>query len=368
LRVAATECLLSGTAVVWDHYYHADAVIAGLRDVGLSAVMAPTLQDLSGPGVGQCEAQIEATLRIAGDDGLHADGIVAALGPHATDTVSDRLWQRVGLLAEENDLPVHAHVAQSIDEFERSMEWHGETPLGRLGSLGLLGGEHAFLLVHGLYVNEADLKSLAPERHVLGYCPYSQIQFAFPAHIRAWRDAGVPLALGTDAGCCNDTMNVQQELRGLASGNAFAVSASEPYRAFLEAPDGGGARAVQEHRQISYDHAASFAAPSQLLSSVWGTAGQLHPRLRTGEISSGMRANLLVLDLDHPSLWPATDPLRSLVLSEISPAIVGMMVNGSWRGELGDFQRSILGSDDHREALTEAKGRLKALLNRAGLA
>jgi hypothetical protein len=81
-----------------------------------------------------------------------------------------------------------------------------------------------------------------------------------------------------------------------------------------------------------------------------------------------MRANLLVVDLDHPSLWPATDPLRSLTLSEVSPAIVGMMVNGSWRGALGDFQRSILDSDNHREAVTEAKGRLNALLNRAGLA
>ena len=80
-----------------------------------------------------------------------------------------------------------------------------------------------------------------------------------------------------------------------------------------------------------------------------------------------MRANLLVVDLDHPSLWPASDPLRSLTLSEIGPAIHALMVNGQWRGTPGDFHQSLLSSVDHRGAVEEANGRLDALLKRAGL-
>src|SRR5690606_21075272 len=33
--MGALECLLAGTAVVWDHYYFADGVLDGLRDAGL---------------------------------------------------------------------------------------------------------------------------------------------------------------------------------------------------------------------------------------------------------------------------------------------------------------------------------------------
>ena len=367
VRVAAMECLLSGTAVVWDHYYHTESVVAGLRDVGLSAVMAPTLQDLNGPGTAHCEAQIEATLDLARNATLHDEGIVAALGPHATDTVSDVLWERVATLAEDHDLPVHAHVAQSVEEFERSMETHGETPLARLRRLGLFAGNHNFLMVHGLYVNREDLSRLVPGKHVLGYCPYSQLQFAFPAQIEAWREAGVEVALGTDAGCCNDTMNVQQELRSLASGNSFAVSASLPYATFLDSPTREHARSVRAHRQESYEKSAPNALPHRLLPAVWNLAGELHPTLKSGIIRQGMRANLLVVDLDHPSLWPATDPLRSLTLSEIGPAIHALMVNGQWRGTPGDFHQSLLSSGDHRGAVQEANGRLDALLKRAGL-
>lgn len=367
VRVAATECLLSGTAVVWDHYYHCDAVIAGLRDVGLGGVMAPTLQDLSGPGVGDLEAQIEATSRIADDAAMKEAGIFAAWGPHATDTVSDKLWDRVGSLAQSSGLPVHAHVAQSLEEYLRSLERHGETPLGRLAARGLLSGEHAFLMVHGLFVNSGDLARLSSERHVLGYCPYSQLQFAFPAQIQAWREAGISLALGTDAGCCNDTMNVQQELRGLAGGHAFGVVASQAYQTFLDHPGSAHAEAVQAQRQTAYQQSAAYALPAQALESVWGVAGELHPAFKTGRIAAGYRANLMIVDPDHPSLWPGTDPLRSLVLSDVAPAIHGLLVNGQWRGELGNFHASILHAPDHALFVEEAKGRLAALLKRAGL-
>ena len=49
-RMGAYECLLHGQALVWDHYYHSEAVADAAAEVGLSVVMAPTLQDLGGPG------------------------------------------------------------------------------------------------------------------------------------------------------------------------------------------------------------------------------------------------------------------------------------------------------------------------------
>jgi 5-methylthioadenosine/S-adenosylhomocysteine deaminase len=68
-RLGAYECLLSGVAVVWDHYYGGTAVAEALLDTGLSGVVAPTLQDLGGPGAGASEAQLDATLEIAATEG-----------------------------------------------------------------------------------------------------------------------------------------------------------------------------------------------------------------------------------------------------------------------------------------------------------
>ena len=121
-RMGAYESLLAGVGTVWDHYYHALAVAQGIADVGLTAVVAPTLQDRAGPGVNQLEAQLAATETLASSARWADLGITAAYGCHATDTVSDDLWRQVGNLRIKHGLPIHAHLAQSLEESERSFD------------------------------------------------------------------------------------------------------------------------------------------------------------------------------------------------------------------------------------------------------
>jgi hypothetical protein len=88
-RMGAYESLLAGVGLVWDHYYHGEAVAQGLRATGLAGVVAPTLQDLSGPGVRWRADQLRATETIARSTELAERGVFGAVGPHATDTVSE---------------------------------------------------------------------------------------------------------------------------------------------------------------------------------------------------------------------------------------------------------------------------------------
>ncbi|MDX1383646.1 MAG: hypothetical protein R3190_08385 [Thermoanaerobaculia bacterium] len=76
-RMGAYESLLQGVGLVWDHYYHGVAVARALVATGLAGVVAPTLQDLDGPGVAACDAQLEATEEIAGSDYFAARGVFA---------------------------------------------------------------------------------------------------------------------------------------------------------------------------------------------------------------------------------------------------------------------------------------------------
>jgi 5-methylthioadenosine/S-adenosylhomocysteine deaminase len=366
-RMAAYESLLAGVGTVWDHYYHAEAVADALVDVGLTGVVAPTLQDLNGPGVPDLDAQLAATERIATSDAYRRAGVVAALGPHATDTVSDSLWATVGDLADRHALFIHSHVAQSVEEYVRSVEQHGCSPIERLDRLGILDAGQGALLVHGLFVDRADLARLRPERNILGYCPFSQVQFCFPAAVEEWWNAGAPVILGTDCGACNDTMNVQQELRLMANGRAYAVTSSTAGARFIESNGLSEAESLEKVRQETRAARHSMSNPRALLDTVWRTPGQMHQHLPVGDIAPGYRANLTVWDLEHPACWPATDPLRTLTMSDVSSALWGMMINGEWRGEPGRFRESILLSDNFHGAREEADGRLKALLSRLSL-
>ena len=62
------------------------------------------------PGVDVWEEQLAATERIAADTGLAAHGVYAALGPHATDSVSAELFGRALDVAEARQLPLHLHL------------------------------------------------------------------------------------------------------------------------------------------------------------------------------------------------------------------------------------------------------------------
>ncbi|MBV1858095.1 MAG: amidohydrolase family protein [Nannocystaceae bacterium] len=358
-RLGALESLRHGVARVWDHYYFAESIAAGMHDVGLRGVIAPTLQDLDGPGVGQREAQLQATEALTAES-WGARGIHAALGPHATDTVSASLWSDVVSVARTHGLPVHAHVAQSIEEYARVDERHGLSPLAWLESIGVLADVPAFLAVHAIYVSERDLQRLDPSRHALGYCPLSQQQFCFPAHVPSWQAAGIPWIVGTDCSVSNDSMNVQRELVSVAGIRGFGPSSGEAFDAFRRGPSVEAAHAVDAVRTADLDAHGALAEPHTLLASVWSVPGRLHPAFTAGVIEAGAEADLVIFDPDHPSLWPGRDLLRALAYCDTSSALHGLMVGGQWRiepGQLGAW----LQSDVVRDATTEATARLNAL-------
>lgn len=358
-RLGALESLRHGVARVWDHYYFAESIAAGFCDVGLRAVVAPTLQDLGGPGVGQLDAQLEATETLAAQR-WSKQGIHAALGPHATDTVSAPLWRNIVDIARDRDLPVHAHVAQSVEEYQRINESHGASPVEWLDQLGVLADAPHLLAVHAIFTSSSDLQRLDPRRHTLGYCPLSQLQFCFPAHVPSWQAAGVPWIVGTDSAMSNDAMNVQRELVHVAGVRGFGPSSGQAFAAFRREPSVEAAGRVDAERTAALDTLGVLAEPATLLASVWSTPGRMHPAFTAGVITPGAEADLLVLDPKHPSLWPGTDPLRALAYCDTSSALHGLMVGGAWRIDLGRVQ-TWLERDEHREATAEAEARLAAL-------
>lgn len=363
-RMAALECLMQGTAVVWDHYYHADRVAQGCVDAGLGAVISPALQDLHGPGSEEHEEALALTASLALDKELAREGILAATGPHATDSVSDALLARAVDLSDRLHLPLHMHVAQTPEEVSRSFERHGTTPLQHLLDTGLLASGVPFNLVHAIYVTPDELSRL-PQGVTLTLCPFSQQQFAFPAPVHLWEEAGVPWTVATDCGASNDGMGVHRELRYLLGRPTRALAHSEPFEAWCLAPSADSAAAMHRARNRQRDAAATWEDPSWLLSRLWDIPGRLHPSGVMGRIEPGAWAHLALWDPAHPSLWPGTDPLRGLAFGDPLPALQQVMVAGNWRGVRGQFASSLWEQARANDWAREAEARRAAWLRRA---
>jgi 5-methylthioadenosine/S-adenosylhomocysteine deaminase len=357
--LGAYEALIAGTALVWDHYGHGEALAEAFTTAGIGAVIAPTLQDraVSGrePWIDGTPAAWRATERLA--EGRFP-GVHAAWGPHATDTVSPALLARIADAARATGLPVHLHVAQSADEVARAAA-EGTTPGARLDVLA----DVPTTAVHGLYLTDADLAAFAKRPTTLVVCPASQAWFGFPADIDAWEAAGCAWAVATDAAVSNDTLAVAREVRALALLRAARLTDHAARRAFART---GDAAFVDDHGRARRQHLDAHpldAAP--LLARVTTIPGAMHPDFRAGAIAPGHRANLLVLDTAHPTVWPCPDLARALTLADAPSAIVRMMVDGRWRTPEGHHASSLACEAALNEARAYLSVRLPLLLGSA---
>ena len=359
-RMGAYECLLFGVGTVWDHYYHGEAVAQGLCDVGLTGVVAPTLQDLEGPGKDAWEREWSNTEHIHSSKDFAKQGVVAAWGPHATDTVSAKLWKIIQEASSKSSIPIHMHLAQSREQFYKRMASENLTPVKFLSRMGIFDTKSSLMLAHGIYLRDDDMSTLAQHSQSnLVYCPFSQMIFDFPANVMEWERKNLNWLIATDTVASNDSMNVQKELRAVSGLPLQALSHSQNYRKFEK--EHSTLEDLCSERDKVWQQTERFRDPSFLLSKVWHKAGSLHPHLKVGIIAPDAFANLLVWDLDHPTFWPSQS-LRGLCFNDSNSAIYNMLIAGKWMGKDASFAESIYTSSNYKNALKEAAQRLNKIL------
>ena len=77
-----------------------------------------------------------------------------------------------------------------------------------------------------------------------------------------------------------------------------------------------------------------------------------------GRLAPGMKADIVLVDLDHPDMMPARDPLRSLVFHAADRAVKDVYVAG--RQVVADFKVLTLNQADAAGRLAEAQARMLA--------
>ena len=382
-RMGAYESLLSGVTTVWDHYYNADEVARACKEVGIGAVIAPTVQDLAGPGKASTAEALALTAALDEDSTLKAAGIVPAVGVHATDTVSESLWQRAFEFAEKRNLPLHAHLAQSLEEFRFTHNTYGQSPVEFLATRSLLSERCVF--AHAIFATQKDLRALEKANAKLVHCPHSQLVFAFPARADIWAQEGLDYALATDCAASNDSMNVLKEARWLSRRAGELTSASQAYADFLQhdllqredettpSQTEGAAACWSERSRLQSAFEPEFASLMRRVSTL---PGSWHPQLTVGTIAVGARADFALWNTEHPAFWPgqAENLIHSDVLGALHCVLRGgvpLFMQKSRNDALIDLCRepsilsTLIHQDDYRQAAHEAERRRQQLFCRA---
>jgi guanine deaminase len=227
------------------------------------------------------------------------DQVCPAVAPTIPHHCSDAFIRGCADLAREFDVALHSHVAESKVQAVTGIRVYGMTQTAHLDALGVLGPH--FTVAHGVWLDNDDMARLGDHGASVAHNPGSNMRLGGGiADTRAMLERRVNLGIGTDGANCSDNQNMYEAMR-LAS---FASKVRGPeWRRWLTTRDvalaatEGGAKAL-------------------------GFAG------RIGRIAPGYKADIVMLDLDHPNWLPLNDPVNQLVHTEDGSAVASVMIGG----------------------------------------
>ena len=302
---AFTEMLLHGATTCVDFFYlqdegneNAEAVIQAARDVGIRLVLARTMYDWEGAPARYRETPARAATRTADLIGKYAKDPVISVqpAPHSPHGASSAMIRAGFEVAQSMDTPFHIHVAEGQYEGARTLEEHGATPIRYLDTLGVLGGR--MIGVHCVWLDDDEVRLMGERGAGLAYCPSSNMILGDGiTRLTELMSAGVRIGLGTDGGCTNNRMSVFEEMRMAAL--------------------------LQKVR-----HLDGTRLPAEDVFTMGTGGGAALLRIDAGDIAPGRLADLVAVDLAHPSMHPPTNHLKNVVYAMSPQAITDVWVHG----------------------------------------
>jgi cytosine/adenosine deaminase-related metal-dependent hydrolase len=156
------------------------------------------------------------------------------ISPHAPYTVSKDLYELAGLYAQKYRMPLCTHLAESEEEFtmfskgegtlyeflksigRRMDDCGGKTPVEAVIGQGLLPS--GTMLVHMNYLSEGDrdVMTRTAGSYPVIHCPRTHRFFERDRFdLEFYRNAGIPVLLGTDSLASNHDLNMFAEMRAM---------------------------------------------------------------------------------------------------------------------------------------------------------
>jgi len=320
-RLALAELLLSGCTTTSDHHYifpsglenAIDIQVEEANKLGIRVILCRGSMDLSEKDGGlppdsvvqSCDEILEDSNRLIKKYHDSNQGAMTqiALAPCSPFSVSEKLMIDTAIMAEEYDVLLHTHLAETEDENRFCMEKMGCRPVEYLEKVGWLNKRT--WLAHGIHFTEEEILILSKAKIGISHCPTSNMLLSSGVcRVPEIENAGLHVGLGVDGSASNDASNLSYEVR-----IAFLL------------------QRLQNGTKISHMDALR-----------WATEGGANVLQRTelGRIAEGMQADLALFKLDELRFSGNGDPLAALIICGANKAD-RVMVAGNWIVEDGQI-------------------------------
>ncbi|WP_419829907.1 amidohydrolase family protein [Methylobacterium sp.] len=302
-RLGVYEMLRNGCTTIVDFYRYPQALARAHAELGSRAVIAGRVHDADPeeltrgryvyePGLARETIRENADL-VERFDGYDVGRIRCDWAPHAPDTCSDACLREVAEMARGHAGNVHTHLCQSPVEVEQVHSRSGLTPPQALEAAGLL--DPRLIAAHCIHVDPRDYARMGAAGIAMAYTPIGNAKTGRIAPVLDLAEAGIGITLCTDtfSGDLFEAMRWAVAMQRIRSADGFVLDARTALR--------------------------------------WATqagAERLGLGDAVGALTTGRRADILIMDMETPGLAPVIDGYGILVWSANGANVRSVIVDG----------------------------------------
>ena len=295
--LACAEMIKSGTTTFCDMYIFEDEVARAAKEAGMRCLVGEVLFDFPSPNFKTPEEGLkysELLIQKWANDPL----VNIFVEPHALYTCSLNLLRESKKLADKYGVCLGTHYLESRSEREQLTEKFGKSPTHFLRDMGYL--DERFIAFHCVCLEEEDMRLFAEHGCKVVHNPESNMKLAsgiapVPEMIRA----GVTVGLGTDGCASNNNLDMFQEMD----------------------------TAAKLHKVAKLDPTAMDARTMVRMATCEG-ARALGMENVCGSLKAGMKADIIIINLNKPHLTPLYNEYSHIVYAINGADVDTVLIDG----------------------------------------
>ncbi len=298
IELACLEMLKGGITTYSDMYFYQNIAAEKLENIGMRGVLGAGIIDFPWKDYAKTPDDYFRKAEEHIRKWTNNEFVTPCIAPHATFTCGPDNYKRAKDMADNYNVPLHTHLAETQFEVAECQKRYGKRPVEHLDSIGFLS--ERVTAAHCVWLTDREIEILAEKKVGVIHCIESNLKLASGiAPLPKMLNAGVKVAFGTDGAASNNDLNILGEM----------------------------STAAKVHKAVSMD-ATVVDSKTALKMATLNGAEILGLGDITGSIKAGKKADLVVARLDRPHVTPLYDVFSHITYCMRPEDIDTVMVNG----------------------------------------
>jgi 5-methylthioadenosine/S-adenosylhomocysteine deaminase len=133
-------------------------------------------------------------------------------GPRFIQGCSTKLLKETADIANMENIGVHIHVAENLEEVNNDIQRYNKQPIETLHDFGLIG--HKSILAHCIHINDKEFDIIAENAPNVVHCPSSNLKLASGiCRVPTFLERKINITIGADGAACNNNLDLFKDMR-----------------------------------------------------------------------------------------------------------------------------------------------------------